>query len=351
MKKLLKKSLIFLLLLVMLPLSSFLVACGAEPGESANAVSFVSDKYDETTGKAIFEVDLNVETTLEYKCNPSTAKNTARFTIPVEGQTNSSYNRSRFTFDAGVITVNYDDFEPIEVKINVNGYTDQCIVRLKEYPVEIYTIDSEVILNSYGSYTIPLMGKFKLSDGTFEERQIFEKDYNFKVVSSDETLISVPNEARLVVCSERQSFGSSKVTISINDTTNAPKGITCNVKFNIVEFVTDGFLIFEGFDKFVDNGDTLEVDANYLEANANGGYDLQFKAYFISDLNTFVEIESDVLCSSSDNEYFSFDASTKTISISSDHDIKLTVSVWTNLLKPDGSVLKLTFALDFTAEI
>ena len=127
MKKLLKKSLILLLLLVMIPLSSFLVACGASPGKDAKAVLFVSDKYDEVTGQAIFEVDLNVATTLTFKCNPSTSTNTVRYTIPVEGQTNSSLNRSRFTFEKGVITVDNEDFEQIEIKVTVNGQTWRAI--------------------------------------------------------------------------------------------------------------------------------------------------------------------------------------------------------------------------------
>lgn len=352
MKKILKKSLIFLLLMVMLPLSSFLVACGAEPGESANAVSFVSNLYDEETGKAIFEVDLNVETTLKYKCNPSTSKSSVRFTIPVEGQTNSSYNRSRFTFlETGTIIVNYDDFEPIEVKINVNGHTDQCIVRLKEYPLEIFVAEPEIVLNSYASYTIPLIGRFKLDDGTFENRQILENEYNYKVVSQNETLVNVPNLERLVICSERQISRSTVVNISILDTSKNPKGIACNLKVNIIESVEDGFLLFDNFDKIVSDGDEIEVDANYLVANADGGFDLTFKTYYISHLNSLVDVDENIYCSSNNNSYLKFNSETNTITINSDHDIELVVTLVTDLLKTDGLVVKIVFTINFIAEI
>ena len=51
------------MLMVMLPLSSFLVACGATPGEEANGVMFDSQKYDEETGKFVMDRKLSQELT------------------------------------------------------------------------------------------------------------------------------------------------------------------------------------------------------------------------------------------------------------------------------------------------
>ena len=349
MKNLLKKSFILLLLLVMFPLSSFLVGCGATPETIAKTVYFVSDKYDEETGKAIFEVDLKVATELTYKCNPSSSESAVNFTIPIEGQTNSSLNRSRFTFDNGIITVNYEEFEEIEVKITVNGQTDQCIVRLKEYPVEVYPEESEVILNSYGSYTICAIGKFKQPDGTFVNKPLLEEEYNFTVVSDDETIVSVPNENRLTVCSERQNSASATVSVTLNDASGKPLGMTFKVKFTVVELAESGFLMFDGFDKFVEDGGRIVVDANVMTPNASGEYEISYKAFYISHFDTFVENTGNFEGSTTDSDYVSFDNENQIIKIKSSVDNTFNVTIWSDLVKPDGSSLGITFTVQFIA--
>ena len=359
MKNLLKKSLIILMLMVMLPLSSFLVACGATAGETANTVAFVSDIYDEETGKAIFEVDLGVPTELKFKCNPSTAKNKADYTIPVEGQSNAGYNRSRFTFEDGIITVNYDDFEQIEIKINVNGYTDQCIVRLKEYPISIRPAEADVIINSGASHTMMAYGTFELADGTTEERLLLEKDYKFSVVSENEQVVDVPNSSRLTVCSLLQSAGSTKVKVTLNDQSGKTKkdvnqkDISFYVNFTVVEVAKEGFLVFDNFNKFVEDGDAIAVDANSYEANANGEYELHYSAFFVSELGTFIENIGDYRGSSSDNNYITFDDENQLIKIKSNVDLKLDVTIYTDLFKIEQGVystLQINFEIYFTAK-
>ena len=350
MKKVIKKSLIFLLMLVMLPLSGLLSACGATPAEDALGVYFVSDLYDEETGKAIFEVDLKVETTLTYKCTPSTSSSAVNFTIPVEGQTNSSLNRSKFTFDEGKITVNYADFEQIEVKITVNGQTDQCIVRLKEYPVEIYPTETEVVLNSRASYTICAMGKFAKADGTFEYKPLLEKDYNFTVTSDQETVMSVPNPNRLTVCSVQSKSATANVTVVLNDQSGVSKGMTFKVKFIIIETAKDGYLRFDNFSKFVGNDDTLVVDANKLSANANGEYELHFRAFFISEVDTYIENIGSFNCKTDSSDYVTFDNEAQIIKVKSSIDLKLKITVWTELSKADNSILGITFNIDYKAK-
>lgn len=350
MKKILKKSLLFVLMLMMLPLSTFLVACGATPDDEAKSVMFMSDIYDEETGKAIFEVDLMVPTELTFKSNPSTFENRPSYTIPVEGQTNSSLNRSRFDFKDGIITVNHVNFEPIEIKITLNGYTDQCIVRLKEYPVEIYAKNDDVVINAYGSYTICAMGKFKLDDGTYEHRPLLERDYNFSVYSDNETVVSVPNHSRLTICSERLNTNSANITVTLLDESKNSKNLSFQVKVTVTEMAKEGFLLFEGFNSFVENGSTFEVDANTLTANANEQYELRFKTYFISDLDTLLENIGGFECLTDSNDYVSFDNEQQIIKVKSSHDAKFVVTVWTNLFKPDGSTLGITFTIDFTAK-
>lgn len=350
MKNMLKRMLLFAMMMVMLPLSAFLVACGATPSDEARAVMFVSDIYDETSGKAIFEVDLMVPTELTFKCNPSTYENKPSYTIPVEGQTNSSLNRSRFDFKDGIITVNHAKFEPVEIKISVNGYTDQCIVRLKEYPVEIYAVQTDVVLNAYGSHTICAMGVFKLPGNTFEHRPLLERDYNFSVYSDNETVVSVPNHSRLTVYSERLNTSSANITVKLLDESGKEKGLSFTVKITVKEMAKDGFLLFDGFDSFVENGSTIEVDANEMTPNAQGEYELHFKAYFISDLDTLIENIGEFECLTESNDYVSFDNANQIIKINSDFDGDYVVTVWTNLFKPDGSTLGITFTIDFIAK-
>lgn len=350
MKKILKRMLVFAMMLVMLPLSAFLVACGATPADEANSVMFVSDIYDEETGKAIFEVDLMVPTELTFKCNPSTFENKPSYTIPVEGQTNSSLNRSRFDFKDGIITVNHAKFEPVEIKITVNGYTDQCIVRLKEYPVEIYATETDVVINAYGSHTICAMGKFKLPDNTFEFRPLLERDYNFSVYSDNETVVSVPNHSRLTVCSERLNTNSANIKVKLLDESGKEKqGLSFTVKITVREMAKDGFLLLEGFNNFVENGSTVELNANEMTPNVNGEYELRFKAYFISDLDTLIENNGGFECLTESNDYVTFDNDAQLIKVKSNYDGEYVVTVWTNLFKPDGSTLGITFTIDYTA--
>lgn len=350
MKKILKRVLVFAMMLVMLPLSAFLVACGATPADEANSVMFVSDIYDEDTGKAIFEVDLMVPTELTFKCNPSTFENKPSYTIPVEGQTNSSLNRSRFDFKDGIITVNHAKFEPVEIKITVNGYTDQCIVRLKEYPVEIYATQTDVVINAYGSHTICAMGKFKLADGTFENRPLLEKDFNFSVYSDNETVVSVPNHSRLTVCSERLNTNSANITVKLLDESGKEKGMSFTVKITVKEMAKDGFLLFDGFDSFVENGSIVEVDANQMTPNVDGEYEIRFKAYFISNVDTLLENIGGFECLTESNDYVSFDNEAQIIKVKSNFNGEYVVTVWTNLFKEDGSTLGITFTIDFTAK-
>lgn len=346
MKNLLKKSLLVLMMLVMVPLSAFLVACGATPSEEAKGVTFVSNKYDEETGKAIFEVDLLVATELTYKCNPSSTTAKPRFTIPVEGQTNSQ-NRSRFTFEKGVITVNYPEFEQIEIKVEVAGFTDQCIVRLKQYPIKLTALESEVVLNAGSSYTICPVGEFENG----EVKNLSEEGYNFSVVSDNETVITVSKEDRLTVYSSRQSAATANVTVTMNDSTGKATGLSFKVKFIVVEPAEEGFLIFDNFGKFVNNGDTLVLDANALEPNEDGEYELHYNAYFVSSIGTYVQNTGNFTGLSDSQLFVSFDDENQLIKIKSDKDRVIQITIWTDLVKDDGSALKITFEIDFTAKV
>ena len=345
MKNIIKKSFIFLLMLMMLPMSSLLVSCGATPEEDAKAVAFVSNKYDAETGKAIFEVDLNKATELTYKCTPSSSKNEPRYTIPVEGQTNSSLNRSRFDFEKGIITIKNTDFEQIEIKVEVNGFSDQCIVRLKEYPVEIYPHQAEVVLNAGSSYTICPVGKFSNEKTSV----LSEEDYNFTVTSDDETIISVARADRLTVYSARKNKASATVTVTLNNINGESTGKSFKVKFTVIEPAEDMFLVFKNNDKFIEDGDTLKLYEAKSVPNANGEFELKYVPYFISSIDTNIYNVGKIETNCDNNQVVSFDNVNKIIKVKSDKNVKVKVTLITDMIKEDGSALKLTFYIDFIA--
>lgn len=98
-----------------------------ETPEQEINIKFISDLTDNETGKAIFNVVLGVPFELNFECEPVEYSDRVTFTIVDDG---SAANRSRFSFVNGVITVSNSDFEQIEIKIELDGYSDNCFVRL-----------------------------------------------------------------------------------------------------------------------------------------------------------------------------------------------------------------------------
>ena len=135
MKNSLKRIFFALVFAVSLPVVAFLTGCGATPSSKLTGILFDTMKYDEETGLPVFEVDKGVSTELEYKIFPSSAAGYKVYFDPVTKGT--SENTSRFTFKDGTINVNDENFEEIQYKVRAGKYSDTCIIRLKEYPVEI----------------------------------------------------------------------------------------------------------------------------------------------------------------------------------------------------------------------
>lgn len=131
MKNLKNKILFIFALLLVIPLSLPLVGCSSNnsPPVPAESVKFVSDKYDKVKGYAIFEVELQKETSLTYEILPSSATTKPVFSV---FEFSSDSNRARFQLIGNKVTVLYDNFEEIIVKIQCDTFEDYCIVRLKD---------------------------------------------------------------------------------------------------------------------------------------------------------------------------------------------------------------------------
>lgn len=272
MKSKFKKAISFLILFVMvLPFTFLFSGCGATPTNQVRGVVFYSDIYDDATGYAVFEADLDVKKVLTFKVNPSTWSG-YKVTYGVKGS--SGANNARFVLENGVIEIKREldgkNFIPIQVEISINGFSDTCIVRLKEYPDEIFVTETDVELSAGGSYSFNTIGKF----GSVN-KAVTEKEYNFVVESTDPTVLYVPNRNRLKVISLRSNSAEAKVKITLlNDKGEeavSPTGraLSITVNFKIIQNVKEGRIAIDGYDKFIYNGDKIELNGSDFLTNPN----------------------------------------------------------------------------------
>jgi len=277
MSKRLSKIFMVLAITLLFPFALLLTGCGATPVNSVNAVYFESNLYDEETGYAVFEVDLNVETELTFKINPSVWEGYEPVYAVVRGGEKEE-NRSRFRLEYGKITVLNPKFEEITVRIYVNEFEDTCIIRLKEYPTDIFLTDDTKVkestdyvnaggvytLHVYGQYTVPKVDEEGnvVKDGKGDIvtenviRELGDDRYNFLVESSDKTVIDVLDNSRLKVCSLKHKIESATVTISLLDTTGKVRGETfvLKLKLNVVLSPNSSIVTMDGFGEFVEKG-------------------------------------------------------------------------------------------------
>ena len=280
----------------------FLTACGATPSGVITGVKFETLKYDAETGYALFEVDQGVETNLDYKIFPSTAKGyKVRFDALEKG---TAENSARFTFKDGKIVVNSVYFEDVKYRVRIDGYgySDTCIIRLKEYPVEITPDAAEVNINSYETYAINVNARFISTSAVETNKNITENDFNFLVETSDETIVSVPNPHRLKFCAVRNGVSSAKVTVTVLDGNNNPTDLSFEITVNIVPNIGQGFVFVSGSNDLLTNktvvdeetGETTktvaEVDIDYnLLSEIGGKKAIKFVMYVVNSVNVLVE--------------------------------------------------------------
>lgn len=253
--------------MLFMPLSFFMAACGATPSNEVRGVFFQSEKYDLNTGYAIFEVDLNVPTTLSYKVNPSTWSG-YRVTYTYG---DSAANHDHYRTEDGVITVISDLFEDTKVTIHINGMTDTCIVTLKKYPDRFYVETKAVNLSSSGLYSIRPIGEYKNSDNTIRTVYLTEADFTFELESSDETKVQLINQNRLDVYAVSKTSGdTAMVTVKLLDTSGKVKNYPKNsaedvdspmvdfVSFTIVPGVASAVLSIDRSSDFVEDGGIVQ---------------------------------------------------------------------------------------------
>lgn len=342
-----RKLFICFLMTILMPLTMVLSGCGATPKNIVLGVAFESMTYDEETGYAIFEVDKNLETTLEYKVYPSTCTGYKVYFDPVDKGT--AENSSRFTFENGKIIVNSDSFEEVTYKVRIGDHTDTCIVRLKTYPVSIRPEQSTMTIGAYETASINVIATFMNPNGLTYSRNLSENDFGFLVEPEDETVIGVPDPNRLKFRSIRGKAAETKLRVTLLNGAGEKTSLTFEIDVVITQNPNTAYLLMEkGYSKIIRNDQTIQV--NYDELETEGSYKaIKFDVYVVSNTNLWIEEDCGL----------SFQLSNKKLAKVSDNGkyllltdgivngYKLDVSICTNLTMEDGSLFIINLTMEF----
>ena len=296
MKKSLFKKISLLLFMLFVPCTLLLCACGPTPTNEARSVRFVSNVSQYETGsdgvsRAIFEVDLNVPTHLDFTVTPSSWSGYEQTYRIRSG--NYGANLNRFKLEDGIITIINSDFEPIDIEIRINDHIDMCQVRLKVYPNEIFYKGHQTnfTINSSEMLQITPFAKFGSSS---EEVELDEMNYHYKylVETSNPTLIEVPNPNVLKVCAT-QKVPNELVTVQVymlNQKGEKIIGLSFSMKFTIIQLAKDGYLKIDGVNTLIYGSDAepLELDAETFLVD-EGNYQMNYVFRVISENNVMIE--------------------------------------------------------------
>jgi len=248
------KKLFSLLAICLISLFAF-AGCGVQGGTIATGIEFVRD---------VFYVDYNVETFLDYKVYPSTAKEVF---VTYDIRDESSI-RSYYSFTDGYVKITNSKFTSINVTAKLNTYEDTCEVRLREYPssVTFATTTDEVVGGLV--YSLDLIGAF--IDGN---RACENDEFVYKIKSSNPSVIDVISEERLLVKSTGRR-GESRITVQICNSNNEEiTGLTASITLKVVDAISECFATF-GNDFVITDG--LEKD---ISSTINQEYKIDVK-YF-----------------------------------------------------------------------
>lgn len=337
----LKKTILAVLICLMIPMASLLTGCGATPSSEITGIMFDAKKYAED-GTAIFEVDKGVTTDLTYRIFPSSASGYKVYFDPIDKGT--AENSSRYTFKDGQITVNQNNFEDVRYRVRVGEFSDECIIRVKEYPVEIWTDETEVTLNTDEVMAIKVKARFKTAVGNYVTKNVTESDYSFLVETDDETVVNVPNENRLKFSPIRSEVANTKVTVTLLNSRGEKTNLKFEIKVNVVPNIAkSSYLIMDGVGEKIYNNDNVELNYSSPKLSEEGGKKLvTFKIFAINTNNVLYEDEIDYTINFSTKTLASVSSDKKGILISNlvenDDTFVITITVLDNLNMEDNSV-------------
>lgn len=368
MMKKVNKVFLNLALLLMLPFVMLLTGCGATSVNDVKAVYFESNLYDEETGYAVFEVDLNTETELTFKINPSSWSGYEPVYAVIKGG-ESEENRSRFRLEYGKVTVLNSRFEEITIRIYVNNQEDTCIVRLKQYPTEIYlTKDTRLTeysdyINSNGNYTIHIFGKFvtknrETNETTEEIKELSDDVYNFRVETSNETSIYVENSSRLKVYTLKSRIEETTITVSLLDASGNVKSdkFVVKLKLSVVLPPSSAVLKLNCYDKFITNGDEIDLDIEKLnleteKIGSSDYYKITYITELFSSMGIYIDNEEfDTIVTSNQDSFIRIDNDNKIIKVrkpSGTNELCAVITLYATANQSSGESYSLSFTINF----
>ncbi len=328
-----KSTICILALILVLPFALLFSGCGPTPTNEVNAVHFIGDTTE--NDKAVFEVDVGKPKTLTYKVNPSSWSGYA-VNFDDYADIDNKYN---FTLDnsKGIITVNDKKFKPVEVRISINNKVDYCIVRLKEYPAS-FELESDEISLSSGSvhYLKPKATGYDLN----------ETNFNFRVTSSDETKVEVPDESRLNFVVVGETASSATITVEMLNMDRSEVISKQTIKVNIVEAAADAVIKLQGLQSFVNANETAKIRLSTLRDN---DYQIKCLVILMSSSNTIIDSNEKFNIEFSDNEKVSLDENNNTILVNNGVEagfkFKVTVRAKT-LLGENGEKFTCSFYIE-----
>lgn len=344
------KSLMFLLVIALVfPAVLALTGCGATPSNEVKAVFFDSDIYDEETGLAVFEVDVNKSKHLDYKVNPSTWSGYEVFFSTKESTEENNLNY--YLEDSGDIIVVSREFLDIKVEIRIGSCTDICIVRLKKYPNSMFLYDElgdrqqeiSVVVNSESVYTMAPYGEFVKPNLTTYVAELKESDFSFVVTSSDETVVSIPDSSRLKFEAVATRVSSAVVTINMIDTTGTIL-FSNKVNVSVVMHAGKSLTLLDCYKKFIKNGDSITI--NDAEVDENNKLTLEFKNYAFDKDGGYIENQNlKFYCFVDDVQYIDIDNSNNLLIINkpTQGTITFKVRMVSNLITDDSGVYEINF--------
>jgi len=265
MKKILSLLSICLLSLVTL------AGCGVKGSSSTAGIKFVKD---------VFYVDYNVKTFLEYKVYPATVSNVY---VNYELENDLAID-AFFTFSKdGSILVTNNRFSSVKVTAKINEYSDSCQVKLKEYPTYVNFDKTEDYINAGSIYSLDLKGLYGAQTKSCKDRQ-----YVFKVTSSNPSVVEVESEQDLLVRSTGRS-GEVKIDVQICDSLNQEKvGLKASIKLIVVDNLKEAFVSLGN--AIIKNKDVVKLDASSFDSSKLLG----LRVLYINE-NNFINEFSDCL--------------------------------------------------------
>ena len=265
-------------------------ACDNGVGAELRSVRFTQDVYEADVGSAF---------KLTYKTYPSSASNyrvAFEFDVP-----NLMYG-----FDEnGMFTILDENCKQINAKVTYGAGEndfDTCIIKQKEYPVNIYFDKTNDIINKDGTYNLCLYAK--MADGSI--KTIDRSKYDIELTSSAPNVVSVSEHGMVAVSTG--TSGTAKIEARIKKINGSylgtslehPTGYIATTTLEVVEPVEYAVVAIDAFDKFIKTtNDHKQTVQNTYKTTLN---QIRLKVLLYSKDDICInnsQIKLDVICSNS----------------------------------------------------